>query len=37
MTAPRVENVALYERLGYREERRDGKNGFTLVFMAKQI
>jgi RNA polymerase sigma-70 factor (ECF subfamily) len=32
-----AKNIALYERLGYQEERRGAKNGFTLVFMAKQI
>jgi GNAT superfamily N-acetyltransferase len=32
-----VENIALYERLGYREERRASKNGFTLVFMVKHV
>jgi GNAT superfamily N-acetyltransferase len=32
-----VENIALYERRGYREEDRRGRNGFPLVFMAKEI
>jgi GNAT superfamily N-acetyltransferase len=32
-----VENIALYERRGYREEHRRGRNGFTLVFMMKEI
>jgi GNAT superfamily N-acetyltransferase len=32
-----VENIALYEGLGYREERRGPKHGATLVFMAKEI
>ena len=32
-----VENIALYERRGYREERRAPKHGATLVFMAKRI
>jgi ribosomal protein S18 acetylase RimI-like enzyme len=32
-----VENIALYERLGYREQRRAPRHGAPLVFMAKQI
>jgi GNAT superfamily N-acetyltransferase len=32
-----VENIALYEGLGYREERRAPRHGATLVFMAKEI
>lgn len=32
-----VENIALYERRGYRGEGRRGRSGSTLVFMAKEI
>ena len=32
-----VENIALYERLGYEETRREEQSGFARVFMQKSL